>query len=152
MTIRGHRDQEGNIIEQPYIVNAIFQEAYKHGLFCNQACQKYMQLLPVSRDQKAHSWQCACKCITIENLNVVFDRFVEDFKEIYSLHKLDWDSKDRSFDIESAVWISPNQSRVNAKRKVIHETERHEILANLQNAVSEELGISFELWEEYFQI
>jgi hypothetical protein len=42
MTKRGYRDQEGNIIEQPYIINAVFPKPYLHGLFCNQQCKKYV--------------------------------------------------------------------------------------------------------------
>lgn len=60
MTKRGYRDQEGNIIEQSYIINAVFPKPYLHGLFCNQQCQKYMQLLPVSSQVCAIFLKWAC--------------------------------------------------------------------------------------------
>jgi|GEM_PF-1135073 hypothetical protein len=58
MTRQGYRNEDGEIVETSHIINAVFQEQYKHGLFCNQQCQKYMLLLPISRDQKATHWDC----------------------------------------------------------------------------------------------
>jgi hypothetical protein len=36
MTRQGYRNEDGEIVETSHIINAVFQEQYKHGLFCNQ--------------------------------------------------------------------------------------------------------------------
>ncbi|HMH11348.1 MAG TPA: hypothetical protein VK553_11590 [Candidatus Nitrosopolaris rasttigaisensis] len=48
------------------------------------------------------------------------------------------------------IWISPNESRINARRKVISMDERDEFLSDLKQAVLDSLEASFENWFELF--
>ena len=51
--------------------------------------------------------------------------------------------------MESAEWISPNESRVNAHRKLLWQDE---ILSILKQAAEDSMLISFEKWTDLFRV
>jgi hypothetical protein len=120
-------------------------EPDKHALLCQQ-CQKYMRLMPVSRDLEATHWECKCKWITLKAIRECFDNCSNTFNELYRLNKFTYDIANRNFEIVSNEWIG--ESRINSRRKLISPTERDEILSDLKQAVEDSISVSFESWSE----
>jgi hypothetical protein len=152
MSKTGYRDKRtGEFVEtDSHIANAVWKQQYNRGLYC--VAGHYLKLLStdgcISRDLSAFRWCCNCKSIPIRNIKLVLNRCCQTFKDVYRLHKLEHDIPSRNWLIESAEWISPNESRVNAHRKLLSQDE---ILSILKQAAEDSMLISFEKWTDLFR-
>jgi hypothetical protein len=145
-------DADGNRIETNSVGNATWQAVLpqnKKGWYCLQ-CGIFMKAYPISHDLPFSHYSCSTckKNITVTERNEVFDTTVKLAKEKCDLKTLEYNKDDRSWKIESSLFIG--DSRIGARRKPIGPTERQEIIGKVQEVLQEELHISFENFQEFF--
>jgi len=75
-----------------------------------------------------------------------FAAHVKIAKDRYDLKTLEYSKE--GWNIESSIFVGDN--RIGAKRKVIKQTERDEIIDTLQDVISKELHVSFENWSTFW--
>lgn len=143
---------EGNRIETNTINNATWQAVLpnnKHGWFCLQ-CSMYMKLYPISHDLPPTHWHCGTckKNVRMSERNAVFDTTIQIAKEKCDLKTLEYSKDDRTWTIVSSEFIG--DSRISSKRKPIKKTEREHIIDTIREAIMEELHISFEDFQQFF--
>jgi hypothetical protein len=148
---RGYRDPEtGEIIEQQnQVAIALWPEQTRHNWFCSQ-CGIFMKAYPISHDLPFTHWSCTnCKKnITANERDESFNAHVKIAKERYDLKTLEYNKEDRSWNIESSIFVG--DSRIGAKRKVIRPSELEQIVNEVQDMIEAQLHISFENWSEFW--
>jgi len=121
----------------------------KHGWHCTQ-CGIYMKAYPISHDLEFTHWSCLnCKKnITKSERDATFDATLQIAKDKCDLKICEYNKEDRTWTILSNEFIG--DSRISSKRRPIKKSEREHIIDTIQEAIQEELHISFESFQEYF--
>jgi len=121
----------------------------KHGWYCIQ-CGLYMKLYPISHDLPPTHWHCGTckKNVTMSERDATFDTTLQIAKDKCDLKTLEYSKQDRTWTILSSEFLG--DSRISATRRPIRKTEREHIIDTIQQAIQEELHISFESFQEYF--
>lgn len=109
-----------------------------------------MKLKPICKDIPATHWECRCKGISLKQRDTLFELVRREVQESYNLFQFNYNIETRKWIIKSAEWISHDESRINAKRRVITTGQREEILNELQDIIETELLITFESFQDYF--
>lgn len=136
--------------ERPHhvpIANATWKPIPKHGWYCEK-CSMYMKLLPINKDIPASHWECRCRGISLLQRDKSFQINKEITQDLYLLRKLNYDKQNIHWDIESAQWSSPDESRINSQRRIIRDMDL--IISELKALIEEELEISFENFQDFF--
>jgi len=109
-----------------------------------------MKLLPINKDIPATHWQCQCRGIALIQRDAVFEKNRQIIQDAYELKTFSYDIEKNYWKIQSAEWISSDESRVNAKRKIIHTIRREGIKDELKHMIEDELNITVESFQDYF--
>ena len=88
------------------------------------------------------------KIITKSERDELSDATLKVAKEKCDLKTLEYNKEDRSWTILSNEFIG--DSRISSRRRPIKQTEKQDIIGKIQFAIQDELHISFESFQEYF--
>lgn len=142
-----HWSEKGGVRNLSF--EALVPQPDKHGLHCSK-CQMYMKLLPKNRDIPATHWECRCKGISLIQRDIVFELARQEVKEEFNLHEFSYNIETRKWTIQSAEWISHDESRINAKRRVLNTGQRNDIIDELQDIIEQESEVTFLNFQDYF--
>jgi hypothetical protein len=145
----GFRDENGEVVETAGVAVALWPEKPKvYGFYCKSG--HYCKLKPVNKNiTEGLWWECQCKCISLTARDRCFNFHRKIALETFNLNNLSYDVATDHWEIEGE-WTSHDGNRLTAVKRKVGPTEKEEILDKLADVISQELGVTFEDWSNFF--